>query len=92
MYLTEGTRIAEKYTIQARIGIGGMGEVYRARQDSLDRMVAVKFLKGFEKDSESYTRFKREAQILLRVRRMAGRAVHDHGMCGWEGPASGVAK
>ena len=43
MALTEGTRLGS-YVIAARIGAGGMGEVYRARDTRLGRDVAIKTL------------------------------------------------
>ena len=41
--LTSGTRLG-RYEIRAKIGAGGMGEVYRARDTDLDRPVAIKIL------------------------------------------------
>jgi serine/threonine protein kinase len=43
MALTSGTRLGP-YEITAQIGVGGMGEVYRARDTKLDRDVAIKVL------------------------------------------------
>jgi len=43
MSLAPGSRIGP-YEVTARIGVGGMGEVYRARDTKLDRDVAVKIL------------------------------------------------
>jgi serine/threonine protein kinase/Tol biopolymer transport system component len=53
------------YHIEARIGAGGMGEVYRARDIRLGRTVAIKFLPhAFTDDPERLTRFEREARLL----------------------------
>ena len=53
------------YTIQARIGAGGMGEVYRAHDSNLGRDVAIKILPGvFSTDPERCSRFEREARLL----------------------------
>jgi serine/threonine-protein kinase len=53
------------YQIRARIGFGGMGEVYRARDTRLGRDVAVKILpKAFTSDPERLARFEREARVL----------------------------
>ncbi len=45
MPLTTGTCLGP-YEITARIGVGGMGEVYRARDTKLDREVAIKVVPG----------------------------------------------
>ena len=53
------------YQIVSRIGAGGMGEVYRARDTTLNRDVAFKILpEPFALDGDRIARFKREAQIL----------------------------
>ena len=53
------------YGIAASIGKGGMGEVYRARDTSLGRDVAIKVLpEAFAQDPERLARFEREAKIL----------------------------
>ncbi len=51
------------YTLQAKIGQGGMGTVYKARQHSVNRAVAVKVLSsGLSQDKSYVTRFFKEAQ------------------------------
>jgi serine/threonine protein kinase len=53
------------YVISARIGEGGMGEVYRARDTKLGRDVAIKVLPSvFASDPERLARFEREARVL----------------------------
>jgi eukaryotic-like serine/threonine-protein kinase len=59
-----GTRLSE-YEITARIGAGGMGDVYRARDVKLGRDVAIKVLPApLAHDGARIARFRREAQIL----------------------------
>jgi serine/threonine protein kinase len=53
------------YQVHERIGVGGMGEVYRARDTKLGRDVAIKILpRLFTNDPERLARFEREARIL----------------------------
>jgi eukaryotic-like serine/threonine-protein kinase len=62
--LSPGDRIGP-YEVIAPVGAGGMGEVYRARDDRLHRDVALKCVsQRFALDGERLARFKREAQIL----------------------------
>ena len=53
------------YEVTAKIGEGGMGEVYRARDTKLDRDVALKVLpQAFTDDADRLARFEREAKVL----------------------------
>jgi serine/threonine protein kinase len=53
------------YQVHARIGAGGMGEVYRARDTRLGRDVAIKILpRHFTSDPDRLARFEREARVL----------------------------
>ncbi len=53
------------YAITAKIGEGGMGEVYQARDTTLDRDVALKVLpEAFTSDPDRLVRFEREAKVL----------------------------
>jgi len=64
MSLSAGTRIGP-YEIQAPLGAGGMGEVYRARDTRLARDVALKILPDdVVHDPARVARFQREAQML----------------------------
>ena len=58
-------RQAGSYAIQAQIGAGGMGEVYRGRDARLGRDVAIKILpRLFTTDPDRLARFEREARLL----------------------------
>ena len=64
MPLTLGTRLGI-YEVTAKIGEGGMGEVYQARDTTLDRDVALKVLpEAFTADPDRLARFQREAKVL----------------------------
>ena len=62
--LTPGARLGP-YEVTAQIGVGKMGEVYRATDTSLKRPVAIKVLPAsVAADAERLARFQREAQVL----------------------------
>ena len=64
MPLQPGTTLGP-YTVTAKLGAGGMGEVYRARDTKLDRDVALKVLPdAFTSDPDRLARFEREAKVL----------------------------
>src|SRR5262249_21168586 len=62
--LMQGLRLGH-YILMNRLGVGGMGEVYRARDTKLGRAVAIKVLpRHFTADPERLARFAREARLL----------------------------
>ena len=64
MSLSAGTRLGP-YEIVSTLGVGGMGEVYRARDTKLNRDVAIKVLPdSLPGDPERLARFEREAKTL----------------------------
>ena len=64
MLLAPGRRLGV-YEVLSVIGAGGMGEVYRARDTTLQRDVALKVLtESVVRDAERLARFRREAQVL----------------------------
>ncbi len=64
MALEVGSRIAH-YDVTAKLGEGGMGEVWRATDTQLDRDVALKVLpEAFTSDPDRLARFEREAKVL----------------------------
>ena len=64
MSLSLGQRVGP-YEVVAKIGEGGMGEVFRARDTNLRRDVALKVLpEAFALDPDRLARFRREAQVL----------------------------
>jgi serine/threonine protein kinase len=61
--ITPGSRLGS-YEVIARLGAGGMGEVWRAKDTTLDRDVALKFLPAsVAEDGERLARFDREANL-----------------------------
>ena len=65
------------YRITAKIGQGGMGEVYRATDTKLGRDVAIKILPdGFASDCDRLARFTREAQLLASLNHPNIAAIH----------------
>ena len=61
--LTEGMYIADRYEIIGKIGAGGMSDVYKAKDLTLGRFVAIKVLKSeFSEDVNFVTKFRTEAQ------------------------------
>jgi len=82
MTLPPGTRLGP-YEIIAPLGSGGMGEVYRARDERLGREVAVKVLPAaVASDPERLARFDREARALAQLSHPAILSIFDFGKAG----------
>jgi serine/threonine protein kinase len=73
-----GTEIGP-YRLEMRIGSGGMGAVYRARDSRLNRPVAMKFLSERLADPSARRRFQREAQMASALNHPHILTVHDAG-------------
>jgi len=79
MPLAFGTRLGP-YQIEAAVGAGGMGEVYKARDTRLDRTVAVKVLPGdLASDPDRRRRFEQEARAVAALSHANIVALYDVG-------------
>ncbi|HKD16945.1 MAG TPA: protein kinase [Thermoanaerobaculia bacterium] len=79
MTLAAGTKLGP-YEIVAPIGAGGMGEVYKARDERLKRDVAIKVLPAtYSQDPDRLRRFEQEAQAAGALNHPNITAVHDFG-------------
>jgi serine/threonine protein kinase len=77
-----GTRFGP-YELRSLIGVGGMGEVYRAYDTVKDRMVAVKLLRTeMAADPGFQERFRRESRVAARLQEPHVIPVHDFGDIG----------
>jgi len=69
-----------QYRIEALIGSGGMGDVYRAHDGRRDRTVALKLLPdALSEDAEYQHRFRRESYAVARLREPHVIPIHDYG-------------
>src|ERR1700676_1500058 len=79
MPLVSGTKLGP-YEIEAPLGVGGMGEVYRARDKRLDRTVAIKILPSqLSSDPVRKQRFEREAKTISSLNHPHICVLHDIG-------------
>ncbi|MGW0895652.1 protein kinase domain-containing protein [Streptomyces goshikiensis] len=74
-----GDQLAGRYRLDARLGQGGMGEVWRGHDLNLERAVAVKVLLEAATNDELVARFRREATIGARLQHPGITVVHDVG-------------
>ena len=78
--LEEGRFVADRYEIIAKVGAGGMSDVYKAKDHVLNRFVAVKILRDeFTTDNEFIKRFRSEAQAVASITNPNIVAVYDVG-------------
>ncbi len=81
-----GSRIADRYLLLHPIGTGGMGTVWQAADDVLDRQVAVKVLAAaLTGDPEFRQRLRREARAAARLDHPHITHVYDYGEVGMDG-------
>jgi tRNA A-37 threonylcarbamoyl transferase component Bud32 len=78
-HMQAGMRLSQRYVLESLLGSGGMGEVWRARDEELGRPVAVKVLRAEYTDPELAERFRREARIAGRLQHPGITVVHDVG-------------
>jgi serine/threonine protein kinase len=77
----EGKRLADRYKIERRLGTGGMGVVYLAWHELMERWVAIKMLKqSFIEDQMSVKRFQQEAKAASRLKHPNVITLHDFGV------------
>src|SRR5881227_3941050 len=80
MTLAAGIKLG-RYEIRSKIGEGGMGEVYRARDEKLNRDVAIKVVPAaLSQDADRLRRFEQEAQAAGALNHPNILAVHDVGV------------
>jgi hypothetical protein len=78
-HLSAGTKLG-RYAVIEPLGAGGMGVVYRARDEKLERMVAIKLLApGMFTGDEARRRFHKEALALAKLSHVHIAAVYDVG-------------
>lgn len=76
--LAPGTRLADRFTIERRIGTGGMGVVYRARDEDLGITVALKLLRSeLAARPEAFERFRQELLLARQVSSPRVVRIHD---------------
>lgn len=78
--LSPGTMVGDKYRIDALIGVGGMGTVYRVKQIYLEKDFALKVLDLHQKTDASVRRFHLEARTASQLQHSNLVGVHDFGM------------
>lgn len=76
-----GAKLGDRYALEAKVGEGGMGEVWRARHLALESEVAIKFLsKALASNDETRKRFLMEAKLTAQIRTRHAVQVFDFGV------------
>lgn len=75
-----GSTIAGKYHIDAKLGAGGMGTVYRASRLLIGDEVAIKILHSEQSEPRAAERFRREAQAAARLKHPNAVTIYDFGV------------
>jgi tetratricopeptide (TPR) repeat protein/TolB-like protein len=81
--LSAGSDFGTRYRIEALLGQGGMGRVYKAYDKTLDRMIALKVVRqGVMADVEALNRFKQELLLASKISHTNILRIHDMGEVG----------
>jgi serine/threonine protein kinase/tetratricopeptide (TPR) repeat protein/TolB-like protein len=81
--LGPGSQFGPRYRIESEIGEGGMGKVYKAQDNELDRTVALKLIRPeLARDASSLQRFKQELLLASRISHRNILRIHDLGDVG----------
>ena len=83
--LPAGTILEDRYEITGFLGSGGFAQVYRGRQLTIDRPVAIKILQardGIDDQDAFEERFLREAQTAAQIRHSNVVTIYDYGVTG----------
>ncbi|MGH9398298.1 MAG: protein kinase domain-containing protein [Terriglobia bacterium] len=80
VFFEPGDRFGPRYRIESLLGRGGMGLVYKAHDEELDRTVALKLVRPeLTQDSEAMRRFKQELLLASRISHKNILRIHDLG-------------
>ncbi len=74
-----GQIVFEKFEVEAMLGFGNMGHVYKVRDRNLDKLLALKVLNEHSRDEKSLVRFQNEAKMTSRLNHPAIATIYDFG-------------
>jgi eukaryotic-like serine/threonine-protein kinase len=78
--ITAGSRIASRYTLLHELGTGGMGVVFKAQDETLDEVVALKFIRpDFASNGDLARRLRTETKLARSVRHRNVCGIHEYG-------------